>query len=202
MKKLIISLGLLLSYTIAFAQSPSKVVSVANRTEQIRNQAGIRAGDLLVTRDSGKVFVVSYDIPSSTPKSTVGSLLESGKLKFYSGNNTGTGVSTHDTVFIDPGHYKVFKGFINQVDTGLVVVSQLENSIGEIVWTWDPSHLVLNAVLNGAFTAGNTLSYAIDPLEGFKAAGVADYAPDRITWELGSYSGSITNLFVEIRVYP
>jgi len=83
-----------------------------------------------------------------------------------------------------------------------VVVSQLENTLGGIVFSWDNSHNVLNAELTGAFITGKTVAYAIDPIEGCKGAGIVDYAPDRITWELANYSGSITNLLIEIRVYP
>jgi hypothetical protein len=124
-----------------------------------------------------------------------------GKVLKFPNVTTGSSQVQHDTVFVDKRNYKIYSGYVNQSDTTPVVVSELENTIGNIAWTWDGSHLVLNAVLNGAFTAGKTVAFAIDPVEGFKDAGVVEYVPDRITWMLTSYSSSITNLLVEIRVY-
>ncbi|TRZ66736.1 hypothetical protein D4R20_00105 [bacterium] len=131
---------------------------------------------------------------------TLNSAISLGKAIQFPQENSVSSKVQHDTVFVDKRNYKVFTGYINQTDTTPVAVSELENTIGNITWSWDGNHLVLNAVLNGAFTVGLAVAYAIDPVEGFKGAGV-NYVPDRITWELLNYSGSITNLLVEIRVY-
>jgi len=197
MKKILLLLLLVFVSIFGYSQTPDQsfMAPCWVKTSDVKFTRFIPANTIIYTGLHQYLTTVDLGVGN-----TLNSAISLGKAVQFPSVSPGSLQVKHDTVFVYKRNYKIFTGYSNQTDTTPVIVSELENTIGNVVWTWDGSHLVLSAVLNGAFTAGRTVAYAVDPVEGVKLAGTA-YLPDRLTWELPSYSGSINNLLVEIRVY-
>jgi hypothetical protein len=106
--------------------------------------------------------------------------------------------------------YKVYTALLTQTGTNPPVVTILQNTIGNIVWTrWDVG--LYGATLAGAFTIGKTFLYiGLNVLPNM--FNVIDYDtfgnPDTIdiwvydTIGQGMHDGNLLGTPIEIRIYP
>lgn len=106
--------------------------------------------------------------------------------------------SDYQYIYIESIHYKKYTCLINR-NTGILTVNILENTIGEIVWSFDEQEFSLMGTLLGAFPADKLfwfVAYDGSPLGWY---GNSDSAPDSI-WFSDQASLNF-NLLIEIRVY-